>query len=80
MLFSNIVLLNKVGRYDRLCIDFTYVNMGTPKDCFPLPNLDQLVDTTIDFEIMSFMDAYLRYHHIRMHLGDDEKTTFITEE
>lgn len=38
-------------------IDFTDVNKATLKDYFPLPSIDQLVDATIGFEFISFMDA-----------------------
>lgn len=54
-------------------MDFTNVKFPTPKDCFPLPNIDQLVNATIGFKVMSFMDAYLGYHQIRMHQMNEEK-------
>lgn len=37
--FSNIVLANKAEEDHRMCVDFTYGNMATPKDCFPCPTL-----------------------------------------
>lgn len=63
-----------------MCADFTNVNIVIPKDYFPLPNIDQLVDVTTSFEIMSFMDEYFVHHQIRMHTKDEEKIAFITEE
>ena len=55
---SNPVLVpNPNGKW-RTCIDFTDLNKACPKDCFPLPRIDQLVDATSGHEILSFMDAY----------------------
>lgn len=45
-----------------------------------MPNIDLLVDAMFRFEMMSFMDEYLGYQHIQMHLIDEEKITFIMEE
>ena len=54
------------------------MNEVRPKDCFPLPRIDQLVDATAGHPRMSFMDAYRGYHQIAMHEADQEKTAFIT--
>lgn len=45
---------------------FIDVNTTTIMDGLPLPNIDQLVNATTGFEVMSFMDAYLSYYHIQM--------------
>ncbi|XP_028055939.1 uncharacterized protein LOC114260081 [Camellia sinensis] len=45
---------------------------------FPLPCIDQLVDSTAGHERMSFLDAYSGYHQISLFGPDQEKTTFIT--
>lgn len=50
-----------------MCIDFTDLNKACPKDSFPLPQIDQLVDATAGHEILSFMDAYSDYNQIRMY-------------
>lgn len=63
-----------------MCVDFTDVNIATPKDCFPLRSIDLIVDATVGFKVMRFMDAYLGYQQIRMHLRDEEKTSFIIED
>ncbi|XP_060974614.1 uncharacterized protein LOC133039709 [Cannabis sativa] len=49
-----------------------------PKDCFALPQIDQLVDATAGHELMSFMDAYSGYNQIKMHVPDQEHTSFVT--
>ena len=41
-----------------VCIDFTNLNKAYPKDSFPLPKIDQIVDATTEYPIMSFLDAY----------------------
>ncbi|XP_057976065.1 uncharacterized protein LOC131163485 [Malania oleifera] len=63
----------------RTCIDFMDLNKVRLKDSFPLPLIDQLVDSTSGHELLSFMDVYLGYNQIPMHLGDEEKTSFITK-
>ena len=62
----------------RLCIDFTDLNKACPKDPFPLPRIDMIVDSTAWCELLCFLDAFSRYHQIMMSLEDQEKTAFIT--
>ena len=62
----------------RMCIDFTSLNKHCPKDHFPLPRIDQIVDSTAGCERLSFLDAYSGYNQIRMKKEDEEKTAFIT--
>ncbi|RVX19341.1 Retrovirus-related Pol polyprotein from transposon opus [Vitis vinifera] len=47
-------------------------------DCFPLPRIDQIVDSTAGQGMLSFLDAFSRYHQIPMSSDDEEKTAFIT--
>ena len=61
-----------------MCIDFSTINKYCPKDHFPLPRIDQLVDSTAGCERLSFLDAYSGYNQIRMKVEDEEKTAFIT--
>lgn len=49
-----------------------------PKDDFPLPRIDQLVDSIASCELMSFLDAYSRYDEILLNPEDKAKTAFIT--
>ncbi|XP_022886722.1 uncharacterized protein LOC111402573 [Olea europaea var. sylvestris] len=55
---SNPVLVKKSSEKWRVCVDFTNLNKACPKDSFPLPRIDQLVDSTAGHELLSFMDAY----------------------
>ena len=57
-----------------MCIDFTDLNKACPKDSFPLPHIDMLVDATAGHELISFMDAFSGYNQILMHPDDQEKT------
>ncbi|XP_072054271.1 uncharacterized protein [Arachis hypogaea] len=54
------------------------LNKACPKDAFPLPNIDGLVDAASGHRYLSFMDAYSGYNQIPMHRPDEEKTAFIT--
>ena len=67
----------KSGKW-RVCIDFTDLNKACPKDPFPMPKINQLVDATVSHPQMSFLDAFQGYYHIPLALDDQEKTTFFT--
>lgn len=59
---SNLVLVKKPHRKWRVCVDFTNLNRDCLKDSFPLPRIDQLVDSTAGHELLNFMDAYSGYN------------------
>ena len=61
-----------------MCVDFTSLNKCFPKDHFPLPRIDQIVDLTAGCEHLSFLDAYSGYNEIRMKEEDEDKIAFIT--
>uniref|UniRef100_A0A2N9IJS0 Uncharacterized protein n=1 Tax=Fagus sylvatica TaxID=28930 RepID=A0A2N9IJS0_FAGSY len=75
---SNTVVVQKKNGKWRVCVDFTDLNKVCPKDHFPLPRIDQLVDSAAGHDRMSFLDAFQGYHQIPMDLSDQEKTSFIT--
>ncbi|KAL0430720.1 UNVERIFIED_CONTAM: Transposon Ty3-G Gag-Pol polyprotein [Sesamum radiatum] len=54
---SNVVLVPKPGGKWRMCIDFRDLNKACPKDYYPLPRINQLVDSTSECELLSMMDA-----------------------
>ena len=62
-----------------MCVDFTYLNKGCPKDSYPLPSIDALVDSTSGCKMLSFLDAFSGYNQIKMHPRDESKTSFMTE-
>ena len=64
----------------RMCVDFTDLNKVCPKDSFPLPRIDQLVDSTTGHKLLSFMDTFSSYNQIMMDEKDQKKTSFITSQ
>ena len=63
-----------------MCVDFTDLNKACLKDSYPLPRIDQLVDSTTGHKLLSFMDAFSGYNQIRMDGADQEKTSFVTSQ
>ena len=61
---SNMVLVKKPNRKWRMCIDYTDLNKACPKDSYSLPSINQLMDATSEFQLMSFMDAFSDYNQI----------------
>ena len=61
-----------------MCVDFTDLNKACPKDPFPMPKIDQLVDATVGHPRMSFLNAFQGYHQIHLASDDQEKTGFVT--
>ena len=59
-------------------MDFTGLNKACPKDSYPLPQVDILVDSTAQHQLLSFMDAFSGYNQIRMGEADREKISFVT--
>ena len=75
---ANIVPIPKKDRKVRICMDYRDLNRASPKDDFPLPHIDVLVDNTANFALFSFMDGHLGYNQIKMASEDMEKTMFVT--
>jgi len=75
---ANVVMVKKKNDKWKMCVDFTDLNKACPKDHFPLPRIDQLVDATSGHELLSFMDAYSSYNQIKIKLENRESTVFIT--
>ena len=75
---ANVVLVKKANRKWSMYVDYTDLNKACPKDCFPLPRIDQLVDSTSSHELLSFMDAFSGYNQIKMNPKDQVHTSFIT--
>jgi hypothetical protein len=75
---ANPVLVKKKGGKWRMCVDYTGLNKACPKVPYPLPRIDQIVDSTAGCETLSFPDAYSGYHQIKMKESDQLATSFIT--
>ena len=71
------VVPKKGGKW-QVCIDYTDLTESCPKDIFLLLRMDQIVNSTIGHEILSFLDAFSGYHQIPMHPPDAKKMAFIT--
>ena len=62
-----------------MCVDFKNLNKAWPKDDFPPPHIDVLVDNTAGNALMSFMDGISGYNQIKMAPKDMTKTTSTIE-
>ncbi|XP_068474937.1 uncharacterized protein [Phaseolus vulgaris] len=76
---ANVVLVKKANRKWRMCVDFTDLNKACPKDSYPLPSIDALVDSASGCKKLSFLDAFSGYNQIKMHPRDEMKTAFMTK-
>jgi hypothetical protein len=75
---ANPVLVKKKNGKWRMCVDYISLNKACPKVPFPLPRIDQIVDSTAGCELLCFLDAYSGYHQIKMKEFDQLATSFIT--
>uniref|UniRef100_A0A2N9HRF4 Uncharacterized protein n=1 Tax=Fagus sylvatica TaxID=28930 RepID=A0A2N9HRF4_FAGSY len=75
---ANIVPVPKKDGKVRMCVDYRDLNRASPKDNFPLPHIDTLVDNTATNVVFSFMDGFSGYNQIKMAEEDKSKTAFVT--
>jgi hypothetical protein len=75
---ANPVIVPKANGKLRMCIDYTSLNNACPKDPYPLPRIDQIVDSTSGCDLLSFLDAYSGFHQIQMSREDRKHTSFVT--
>ncbi|RVW98476.1 Transposon Ty3-I Gag-Pol polyprotein [Vitis vinifera] len=75
---ANVVVVPKKEGKWRVCVDYTNLNNVCPKNSFPLPRIDQIVDSIAGQGMLSFLDAFSGYHQILMSPADEEKIAFIT--
>ena len=76
---ANVVPVPKKDGKVRVSVDFRDLNKANPKDDFPFPHTNMLVDNTAGHSMLSFMDGFSRYNQILMAPEDMEKTSFIIE-
>ena len=77
---ANVVMVKNANGKWRMYVDFMDLNQACPKDSFPLPRIDQLVDSTAGHKLLTFMDAFSGYNQIQITEEDQEKTAFITSQ
>jgi hypothetical protein len=75
---ANPVIVPKANGKLRMCIDYTSLNKAYPKDPYPFPCIDQIVDSTSGCDLLSFLDAYTGFHQIQMSREDRKHTAFVT--
>jgi hypothetical protein len=75
---ANPVLVKKKNKKWKMCVDYTTLNKECPKDSFPLPRINQVVDSTAACKTLCFLDVYSGYHQIAMCIADQLTTLFIT--
>ncbi|XP_042505572.1 uncharacterized protein LOC122082159 [Macadamia integrifolia] len=76
---ANVVVVPKKDGRIRVCVDYRDINRASPKDNFPLPHIDLLVDNTAGHALLSFIDGFSGYNQIQMNPKDKDKTSFTTD-
>ena len=74
---ANMVMVKKANKKWMMCIDFTDLNKACPKDIYPLPQVDVLIDSTAQHQLLSLMDVFSGYNQIKMDEANQEKTLFV---
>ena len=77
-LLVNPILVPKMNNKWRMCVNYTGLNKACPKDPYPLPHIDQIINSNAGLELLYFLDAYSCYHQIWMKESDQLATSFIT--
>jgi hypothetical protein len=73
---SPLVIVPKKNEKWRICVDYREINKATQKDHFPLPFIDQVLDTLVGKKLFSFLDGFSGYNQIHITLEDQGKMTF----
>ena len=73
---SPLVIVPKKNGKWRVCVDYRELNKATQKDHFPLPFIDQVLDTLSRKKLFSFLDGFSGYNQIQIAPEDQDKTTF----
>ena len=74
---SNIITVMKKQGTIRVCVDYWDVNLACPKDNYPTPFIDQIIDDCARCELFSFMDGFSGYNQINIFPKDQHTTAFI---
>ena len=63
---ANVILVKRANEKWKMCMDFIDLNKACPKDSFPLPRINQIVDSIVGHKLLMFMDAFSGYNQIKM--------------
>lgn len=74
---SNIIPIDKKHGTIRIWVDYCDINLACPKDNYPTPFIDQIIDDCVGSEIFSLMDIFSGYNQINILPNDQHKMTFI---
>ena len=74
---ANPAIVPKKGGKEHMCLDFTNLNKAYSQDLFPLPRIDQIIDSTAECNLLCFMGAFSGYHQIKMATEEVEKRAFL---
>ena len=75
-----IVLVKKKDGTSRFCVDYRRINAVTRKDAYPLPRVDDILETLAGSQLFSTLDLASGYWQVEVKPEDREKTAFITSE
>jgi hypothetical protein len=75
---NSVIIPKKNTNIRRVCVDYTALNKHCPKDPFPLPRIDQIIDSTAGCARLSFLDAYTCYNQIKLKVEDKENSVHYT--
>jgi FtsZ-binding cell division protein ZapB len=75
---SPVVVVKKKNGKKRLCVDYRKLNKVTKKDCYPLPRIDDILETLSGSQWFSLLDLASGFWQVKLDLKDHEKSTFIT--
>ncbi|XP_016172873.1 uncharacterized protein K02A2.6-like [Arachis ipaensis] len=67
---SNVVLVKKHNGRWRMCVDYSDLNKACPKDCYPLPNIDALVDAAAGYRLMNKIFSELMGKTVEVYVDD----------
>jgi hypothetical protein len=76
---SNVLLVRKKDNSWRMCVDYRRLNSVTKKDCFPIPNIEDVMDMLKGAKLFSKLDMFRGYYQVPIHSDSVEKTAFATK-
>ena len=73
---SNLMIMRKKNNEIRICIDFRNLNQASLKDNYPLPNMENLLQSVTSACMLSMLDGFSGYNQVRIKREDREKNNF----